>query len=102
MFRKIEDFFKKFAPYLVPAFILIVVTSLKILYCKIYPFLDFDETIVVSISKQPWDIFIKSVSSEPHPLGFYLFLRLFRNFDPSITRNIMVIISMVLTMLAVF
>jgi len=102
MFKKIEDFLKKSVPYIVPALILVVITLLKILYCKIYPFLDFDEIIVVNISKQPLNVFIRSVSSEPHSLGFYLFLRLFKNFDPSITRNIMVVISMILTILAVF
>lgn len=40
--------------------------------------LNYDEFILLSISKQPTHEFFNTIQAEPHPLGFYLLLRLFQ------------------------
>lgn len=39
--------------------------------------LNYDEFVLLAISKQPWTEFLDTTQVEPHPLGFYLLLRAF-------------------------
>lgn len=102
MREKIYRFLNYKYLYYTPIGILIIVNLVKIVYFNAYPTLNFDETIVVNISNQPWDIFMKSVSSEPHPIFFYLFLRLFRTLDFTTTKIIFSLISTFILIITVF
>ncbi len=102
MRKKIGSFLNTKHLYYTPIAILIFVNFIKIVYFKFYPALNFDETVVINISTQPWEIFLKSVSSEPHPIFFYLFLRLFRTLDFTTTKIIFSLISTSILITTVF
>ncbi|MEK9200383.1 MAG: hypothetical protein AAB909_00240, partial [Patescibacteria group bacterium] len=56
----------------------------------------YDEAIVANISKQGIEMLLDTVSSEPHPPGFYFLLKLFPVDNPLVTRLSLLFVSEVL------
>jgi hypothetical protein len=61
----------------------------------------YDEVVVTEISKQPIDILLKTIKAEPHPPGFYLFLKLFSERPDKLVKIIIATTSFVLSLAAV-
>lgn len=56
-----------------------------------------DEIIVTDVSRQPLKLLFDTITAEPHPPGFYLFLKLLPVADMSATRMILVALSYALS-----
>lgn len=55
-----------------------------------------DEVVVTEVSKQGMGQLLNTVQAEPHPVGFYIFLKLLPVNDVYVTRSILAILSYVL------
>jgi|GEM_PF-5891133 len=77
----------------IPILIITILTIAEVCMFKAFPALDYDEIVVFNISKQPWDVFVKSISSEPHPIGFYLILKLISWRGNFLTRTILLVLG---------
>lgn len=74
--------------------VLVIGFFVKIPFFK-FAFADFwyDESVVTIISKQPISELLKTISAEPHPPGYYLFLKLLPRENPFLTKFYMTSIS---------
>lgn len=87
--------------YYLPIFILIISLATKItLYLYFGTEYWLDENIVSIISKQNLPLLFETVKAEPHPPGFYIFLKLFAVDEVFPTRLALVFISYFLSLLA--
>lgn len=84
-----------------PLLLLLFTFFLKLFLYSTNGFLSYDEVVVWDVSNQPLGIFFNSVSSEPHPVSYYLFLRSLRNFDIFYVRVILSAISTLLMSISV-
>ena len=78
-------------------------TILEVLYFYHHPIIDHDEIIGINIGMQPWEMFFKTISTEPHPIGYFLILKALSLFEISTIRsllaisgNLIIIISLVI------
>jgi len=55
--------------------------------------IDYDEIIALNIGKQPWEMFFKTISTEPHPIGYYLILKALSGANALFVRLLFSIVS---------
>jgi len=88
-----------FSPLIILVLSLIVKVNLYINFGTEYWL---DEIITTVLSRQELGLLLDTIKAEPHPPGFYLFLKLLYTNNQLMTRLILVFLSYLLTFLALF
>ncbi len=83
--------------HLFPIFVLILSFSIKITLYKVFGTeYWYDEIITTEIGKQSLPVLLDTIKAEPHPPGFYIFLKIFPVENMSKTRFLLVSLSYLL------
>jgi hypothetical protein len=77
-----------------PFTVLLASLAIKLFIANTPPFYyNYDEAIITTISHQPLGELLDTITSEPHPPGFYLFLKLLPVNNIPITHSLLILIN---------